>query len=71
MKDGRIDKPSAADETHRRVMEITGADPLPYGIAPNHAMLERAVASALEQGIITQPVEVDSLFARGTLGLVG
>ena len=71
LKDGRIDKPSAADETHRRVMEITGADPLPYGIAPNHAMLERAVASALEQGIITQPVEVDSLFARGTLGLVG
>ncbi|MEO5845684.1 MAG: ABC transporter substrate-binding protein [Caldimonas sp.] len=71
LKEGRIDKPTAVDETHRRVMEITGADPLPYGIAPNRAMLERAVGSALEQGIITRPVEVDALFAPSTRGLVG
>ena len=70
LRDGRIDPPTAVDEMHRRVMQITGADPLPYGIAPNRAMLEQAVRSALEQGIITQPVEIDALFARGTLGRV-
>ena len=70
LRDGRIDQPTAVDEMHRRVMQITGADPLPYGIAPNRAMLEQAVRSALEQGIITQPVEIDALFARGTLGRV-
>ena len=68
---GAIETPTAVDEVHRRVMQITGADPLPYGIAPNRAMLERAVASALEQGIIGRPVEVDDLFAPSTRGLVG
>lgn len=70
LRNGQIDKPSAADEVHRRVMQITGADPLPYGIAPNRPMLEQAVQSALEQGIIKQSVEVEALFARGTQGLV-
>ena len=31
---GRIAAPTPTDELHLRVMEITGADPLPYGIAP-------------------------------------
>ncbi len=70
LRNGRIDNPSAVDEVHRRVMQITGADPLPYGIAPNRAMLEQAVAAARAQGIITQPVAVDELFARGTHELV-
>lgn len=70
LRNGQIDKPNAADEVHRRVMQITGADPLPYGIAPNRPMLEQAVQSALEQGIIKQSVEVEALFARGTQGLV-
>ena len=70
LRNGQIDKPSAADEVHRRVMQITGADPLPYGIVPNRPMLEQAVQSALEQGIIKQSVEVEALFARGTQGLV-
>ncbi|MFZ2651356.1 MAG: ABC transporter substrate-binding protein [Burkholderiaceae bacterium] len=67
---GEIVKPSAVDEMHRRVMQITGADPLPYGIGPNRAMLEQAVQAALEQGIITRAVDVDALFAPSTLGLV-
>jgi 4,5-dihydroxyphthalate decarboxylase len=66
LRQGAIDKPSAVDQMHRRVMEITGRDPLPYGIEPNRAMLEQAVTSALEQGIITSPVEIDGLFASGT-----
>ena len=70
LRNGQIDKPSAVDEVYRRVMQITGTDPLPYGIAPNRRMLEQAVQSALAQGIITQPVEIDALFAPATQGLV-
>lgn len=70
LRNGQIDKPSAVDEVYRRVMQITGTDPLPYGIAPNRSMLEQAVQSALAQGIITQPVEIDALFAPATQGLV-
>ena len=68
---GAIEAPTAVDEVHRRVMQITGADPLPYGIAANRAMLEQAVASALEQGIIGRPVAVEHLFAPSTRGLAG
>ena len=71
LENSAIEKPTAVDEMHRRVAQITGADPLPYGIAPNRAMLEEAVASMLEQRIITRPVEVDALFAPATRGLVG
>jgi 4,5-dihydroxyphthalate decarboxylase len=71
LENSAIEKPTAFDEMHRRVTQITGADPLPYGIAPNRAMLEEAVASALTQRIITRPVDVDSLFAPSTRGLVG
>ena len=68
LKAGKIEKPTAVDEMHRRVMEITG-DPLPYGIGPNQRVLEELVQHALAQGIITRPVTVDELFARSTLGL--
>jgi 4,5-dihydroxyphthalate decarboxylase len=68
---GKIDKPTAADEMHQRVMEITGKDPLPYGIAPNRQALEEVVASALRQKIITRPVSVEELFAPNTRSLVG
>ena len=71
LENSAIDKPTAVDEMHRRVAQITGADPLPYGIAPNRAMLDEAVAAMLEQRIITRPVEVDALFAPATRGLVG
>jgi 4,5-dihydroxyphthalate decarboxylase len=56
-------------ETHKRVMEITGRDPLPYGIAPNRQMLEEIIQSAVEQRIITRPVTVEELFAAGTHSL--
>jgi 4,5-dihydroxyphthalate decarboxylase len=71
LKAGGIDKPTAADEMHRRVMEITGADPLPYGIAPNRQALDELIRSAREQGILTRPVTVEELFPRGTHDLVG
>jgi 4,5-dihydroxyphthalate decarboxylase len=68
---GRIEKPTAIDELHKRVMDITGKDPLPYGIAPNRQALEEVIASALEQKIITKPVTTEELFPRNTHGLVG
>ena len=67
---GKIDKPSEVDKLHRRVMEITG-DPLPYGIAPNRNVIEELIRHALTQGIITQPVTADELFAPSTRTLVG
>lgn len=57
------------DEVHRRVMEITGSDPLPYGIAPNRKMLDVIVQSATEQHIIPRPFTMDELFAANTLSL--
>jgi 4,5-dihydroxyphthalate decarboxylase len=69
LKAGTIAKPTAVDEVHRRVMAITG-DPLPYGIAPNRKVIEQLIGHALTQGIITQPVTADELFAPSTRGLM-
>ncbi len=66
---GAIAEPTALDETNRRVMEITGRDPLPYGIEPNRAMLEEAIRSATEQKILTKPVRIEELFPASTHAL--
>ncbi|MEP6656616.1 MAG: ABC transporter substrate-binding protein [Betaproteobacteria bacterium] len=71
LANGGIDKPTAVDELHRRVMAITGGDPLPYGIEPNRKMLEALIQAAQEQGIINDRVGVEALFARNTHGLTG
>ena len=70
LKAGKIAKPSAVDDVHRRVME-TMDDPLPYGIAPNRRVLDELIGHALRQGIITKPVTAEDLFAPSTRGLVG
>ncbi len=66
-----ITKPTAVDEMHRRVMQITGEDPLPYGVAPNRRMLDMAIKSAHEQGIIAREPKLDELFPLNTLSLRG
>ena len=66
-----IEKPTKIDELHRRVMEITGRDPLPYGIAPNRQALEEIVQAAVEQKIIARSVPVEELFALSTRDLSG
>ena len=71
LQKGAIEKPTAVDAMHRRVLEITGRDPLPYGLAPNRAMLEEAVRSALEQRILAQPVTVEAMFPSFTHQLSG
>jgi 4,5-dihydroxyphthalate decarboxylase len=70
LKAGRIEKPTAVDEVHRRVVEITG-DPLPYGIAPNRQAIEELIRHSLTQGIIAKPVAVEELFPENTHALVG
>jgi 4,5-dihydroxyphthalate decarboxylase len=71
LRAGAIEKPTAADELHRRVMEITGRDPLPYGIEPNRQALEELVRSARDQRILDRTIEIDELFAPATRSLVG
>ena len=67
----QIENPTRVDELHRRVMEVTGRDPLPYGIAPNRQAIEELIQYALEQQIIARPVTVEELFPPNTHGLVG
>ena len=70
LKAGQIEKPTAVDEVHRRVMEITG-DPLPYGVAANRKVLDELIGHALSQGIISRPVSVEDLFHRQHTGIGG
>jgi len=59
------------DPTHQRVIEITGRDPLPYGVEPNRQMIEAVIQYAQEQEILTRPFSMEELFAAGTLDLIG
>jgi 4,5-dihydroxyphthalate decarboxylase len=67
---GAIAEPSAADRLYTQVLR-TDTDPLPYGVAPNRAMIEMVMQLATEQRIIARPFALEELFARGTLDLVG
>ncbi|UVT08298.1 ABC transporter substrate-binding protein [Streptomyces thermocarboxydus] len=67
---GAIDAPTATDRMYRRVLETTGADPLPYGAEPNRAVLEQLMRHAVDQRIIDRPVPLERLFAESTLGMV-
>ena len=66
LRAGGIAQPTAFDEMHRKVMVITGADPLPYGIDANRHVLQEAIDSAIEQGIIQRAPMPDELFAPAT-----
>ncbi len=69
LRDGAIETPTHTDRTYQRVMELTGEDPLPYGIAPNRAVLEELMRHAVSQQILYRPVPLDELFAEGTRDL--
>jgi 4,5-dihydroxyphthalate decarboxylase len=69
LRAGTIARPTAVDEMHRRVMQITGADPLPYGLAPNRRVLNEALVSAVEQGIIDRAPALEELFPANTHSL--
>lgn len=61
-----ISDPGPADRMYQRVMGVTGADPLPYGIAPNRAMIDQLVRYAVDQKILDKPVAAEDIFAAGT-----
>jgi 4,5-dihydroxyphthalate decarboxylase len=71
LQDGQLQNPTSLDIMLHRVMEITGRDPLPYGIAPNRRTLEEIIQYAWEQRIIDRPVTVEELFPPSTHELVG
>ncbi|MDB5790387.1 MAG: phtD [Massilia sp.] len=58
-----FDELPKADQGYKRVMEITGEDPLPYGIEANRRMIESVIRYAGEQGILKRPFAVEELFA--------
>jgi 4,5-dihydroxyphthalate decarboxylase len=69
LRAGAIADAGPADLMYQRVMEITGNDPLPYGIGPNRAMIDQLVRYAVDQRILASPVAAEDLFAQGTFGL--
>jgi 4,5-dihydroxyphthalate decarboxylase len=71
LRQDAIDAPTPADVRYQRVMAITGADPLPYGIAPNRAMIDLLIRHAVSQQILDRPPAVGDLFAEGTHDLTG
>ena len=66
LSQGAIEPVTATDAMYRRVMEITGADPLPYGIEPNRATIELLIRSAVSQRVLDRPPAVEALFAAST-----
>ncbi len=61
LRDGDVS--TANDRMYARVLDTTGADPLPYGIEPNRPMLEVLMEFAFAQRILTRPVDIDQVFA--------
>lgn len=52
------------DRMYRRVLDITGKDPLPYGLRANEQALDELLSHAVSQGILDQrPADLRSLFA--------
>jgi 4,5-dihydroxyphthalate decarboxylase len=47
--------------------EVLGDDPWAYGLEANRHVLETLVQYTHEQGLISKPLDVDSLFAKSTL----
>ncbi len=63
LRAGAIEDPTPADRMYERVLEITGSDPLPYGVEPNRATLDELVDHAVSQKILERRPDLESLFA--------
>jgi len=66
LANGAVTDPGPADRMYQRVAQVTGADPMPYGIAPNRAMIDLLVRYAVDQRILARPVTAEEIFAAGT-----
>lgn len=69
LKNNAIAEPNKNDQLYKRVMDITGKDPLPYGLAASRPMIEAVIQYAEEQRILTRHFTVDELFPVGAQGL--
>jgi 4,5-dihydroxyphthalate decarboxylase len=69
LRDDAIQAPTPIDLMYKRVLEITGRDPLPYGVAPNLATIEQLIDHAVSQKILDRRPAVETLFAESTLDL--
>jgi 4,5-dihydroxyphthalate decarboxylase len=54
-------------EYFAKTREIFGPDPFPYGVKENKKMLETLIEYSYEQGLTTQKLKIDDLFAQSTL----
>ncbi len=70
LRAGEITPLTSTDVMNERVMEITGADPLPYGIEPNRLVIEELIGHAVNQHILPERPAVDELFATGARDLI-
>ncbi len=52
---------SHADK-YRKLQQVVGPDPLPYGIEPNRATIEALEATAFRQGLTPRRMSIDELF---------
>ena len=55
-------EPPIAGLSAAEAKRLFGADPYPYGLEPNRATLETFLRYALRQGLIAEPVKVETLF---------
>lgn len=70
LKAGKVELKGDA-KMHKRVMDMTGGDPVPYGIAANRKNVEALIQHAKTQGILSGNERIEDLFAKETLDLVG
>lgn len=70
LKAGKVELKGDA-KTHRRVMDIIGGDPMPYGIEPNRQNVENLINHAKVQKILSGDERIEDLFVKETLGLTG
>ncbi|MCX8475944.1 MAG: ABC transporter substrate-binding protein [Sphingomonas sp.] len=52
----------AGADKYRKLQQIVGADPLPYGIEANRATIEALEKTAFDQGLIPRRMSMDELF---------
>lgn len=69
LRSSAVREPTSVDRLYQRVMEVI-ADPLPYGIEPNRAMIDEFIGHALTQEVIRRPVRAEDVFAAETLDLI-
>lgn len=62
LKANAIAEPNKNDQLYKRVMEVTGKDPLPYGVNASRPMIEAVIKYAEEQRILTRHSTVEELF---------